>query len=66
MDKALAPSFTSAVDAKKYADRFLDVRSTVRSASGDTIAAVDEYGRLKLARYRNGKHTLMPCCCVVL
>ena len=34
-----------------YAERFSDVLCTTRSVGGDTVACVDSYGRLRLARY---------------
>jgi hypothetical protein len=51
LDKGLAPSLVSAIDAKKYAERYLEVRTSARSGGGDTIAAGDEYGIVRLARY---------------
>ena len=51
LDKALLPSKVSAAEARAYYDRFLDVRSAVRSIGGDMLAAVDEYGRLRVSRF---------------
>lgn len=51
LDRGMVPTIVSAIEAKSYANRFLEVRATARSYGGDTIAALDEYGRLRLARF---------------
>ena len=61
LDKGFAPSRVSALDTRKYADRFLEVRGCARSASGDTIAAVDEYGRMRLSRCGEAVLQLQLC-----
>ncbi len=51
LDKALVATRVSAAELRAYCDRFLEVRGTVRSIGGDMLAAVDEYGRLRVSRF---------------
>ncbi len=51
LDLAVASRHVVGTDVAAFANRFVEVRSVVRSNGGDMLAAVDDFGRLRLARY---------------